>query len=624
MNAIDDIIIDNKPIRSDLADFMQKLVSSSPAKMLELYRELNGKNDELSILKLFALYLQRNNEILKEFKRTFAGKNSDIKVNFIISQFSSRNRDVILASIEIAGILKTPLVMPYLQNIRIKGDADICNRIIEVALGVDDDYSAKILRCTMTSGNITLAKRSLDALSKRINSVPWEAFKPLLSHSDREIRLAAAFAIALRRAKASARTIIKAIAAEKLRDARLVLIRYAGMIPSRSMLIRLLDISVHDDDMKARLAATRTIDRLQGVIEPEELYSLRSSSDEMIRAEVLFRIGKFGSFAPSHKRYLRDTLKNSRSPIIRHACIMAMGYISEHRDMEFLESFLEADPATSYNATLALTRIWRLGDENNILHILKESHSATQRQIILKYLTRRRGFGLSPEVLLRTAEGLLKDESCMNVKYLIVLLLKFSPILETFEFLFKIFSTHDCVFTMDAAGSSLTSLSNDHPDLLLEYFRKSDIDTCNQLISFIPRDLTVDFARKLLAAIFDKIEDPNISRKFEDIYLTFTSRHEIARQILRSLPDIVWKRLFLKNLLKYSSLPLIRFVRGELLALLGEDDDEVKMLAMRLLALTGDISTAPYLVAASEALNTSEAKEVASSFIKAHGMEVRP
>ncbi|MBU1916571.1 HEAT repeat domain-containing protein, partial [bacterium] len=460
-------------------------------------QSLNDQYADLDLAKIFLIYFIEEKAIKFEIKRILSWSHKTEKANFFINQLASPDTNVLVTAIELLGILGDPLAIPFLNEIFSIDDEPICQEIIKAFGRINDPFSAKTISKALKAKDPTLILKAVEVLSQWIYQVPWKTFTKLMYSKDKKIKLEAAHAISLRRPKKAVRHFLKVIRKEEDVETRYELIKISGLIPSAKLIKPLLKIITQDKDQKARLIASRSLDRLQSVLKHDDLFKLRNTSDKHIKAEIIFRLGKFGSDDDAHKIYLRKMLLKSKDQTIIQACLQALGHIADHQDLEVITQFIFKDPSSSYNALVALSKTWRQEDNDTVYLLLKEglssayaaamaltkmwrindkskiletvSHEAfspTQKQIILKYLIRRRGLGLAPDELLDTIMRILEKETNINVRYLALQVLEFAPSQETLYFLISCYKKSQTTSELEVIQNNFSYYCEHYSDIL--------------------------------------------------------------------------------------------------------------------------------------------------------------
>ncbi len=586
-------------------------------------RRFSELSDVASISKLLILYVHGDSEITHEVKRNFAWKHKREKADFLTAQLRSSDKVITAGAIELLGVLREPSAVPSLDAIFDVRDTAQAARIIDALCEISEQLSAGIIMKALASRDDELLFLAVSRLSGMVDYVSWKVFRPLLTHANVKIRGEAFFAVCIRKSPDSAGVLLKAIARESDRSAKLLMIKYVSMLPSRRLVRPLLSMVVHDSDQKARLVASRTLDRLQGLLRPSAIYSLRRASDRALRAEVLFRLGKFGSEIEAHKKYLRTTLAKSGDPLIAQACIQALGNIAERSDIDLLMEYLTRDPFTSYNAAIALTKIFRLGDKDRVLSIAKHTKSHITKQIFLKYLIRRRGLGASASELLDAVRSCLMGENNINARYLAFCLLEFGPSAEVLEFLLVSHVRAESEFEREAIDIALRGLALNHGREFLLLVHSCDDDVCASVIRYLPQNMDEHFYRALAETFYGRYSGP-LKSGLEDIFREIFERLMLVpaaiREFVKPLPDASWRIFFMHILTERADLEAIRNVESELVEMLSDDDHEVRAMAMMLILSLKDPSIVPRLIAIAErdprSKLRSAARYVASTLVK--------
>ena len=651
------IILTDKSIFEQLEGFEKEFFQLTIGEKIYQCQSLNDQYDELNLAKLFLVYLVEEQAIKFEIKRILSWSHKKEKANFFINQLSSPDTDVLIIAIELLGILGDPLAIPFLNEIFSINDIPICKAIIQAFGRINDPFSAKTIRKALKSKDPTLVLKAVEVLSQWIYQVPWKTFIKLLYNNNKNIKLEAAHAISLRRPKKAARHFLKIIKKEKDTDTRYELIKISGLIPNPKLMKTLLKIITQDKDQKARLIASRSLDRLQSVLKHDDLFKLRKTSDKHIKAEIIFRLGKFGSDDDAHKKYLRKMLLKSKDQTIIQASLQALGHIADHQDLEVITQFIFKDPSSSYNALVALSKTWRQEDNDTVYLLLKEglssayaaalaltkmwriddkskilktvSHEAfspTQKQIILKYLIRRRGLGLDPGELLDTIMRILDKETNINVRYLALQVLEFAPSQETLYFLISCYKQSHTTSELEVVQNNFSLFCQHHPDILFNFMKNCDFSKTEDIIRYIPVTLELPFYQTLSLTLFEKYTDmvhtENNKLLFDSVYRIFFTKIEVAQQFTTSLESqsLEWQRAVLTLILKKSSLTRVKQLQKQLIALLRVDDDQVRSLVIELLMPIKDMSIVHDLVMIAEenqGLRSGEiAKRLAKSFVE--------
>lgn len=650
MALAQDIIVKTPGAANTLDAFSTKLSKLTLGEKIREVQSLNEDEGETSAAKLLFMYIASEEEIRFEIKRIFSWKSKKEKIGFLISQFSSSNKEVLLVSIHLLGVLKEPIAIPYLDEIFKLEDTALCAYIIATLGEIGNPLGIKTVQKGLKSTDRCLLILAIRTLSGWRDDVQWRQFKPLLFHGYKEVRAEAAFAIALRKSSSSASSILKAIRIEKDPGTRHLLIQYAGMIPSSKILMPMLHIVTEDDDQKARFIASRSIDRLQGLLRPRELFSLRNVSNPKIKAEIIFRLGKFGTDSDRYKNYIRTTLKKTKEPLIVQACLQALGYIAEHEDVSLLTEFLGKDPLSSYNAlmalthtwrtddkddvhqmlnggllsaygaAMALTRTWRMEDKDSVLSSITGNLSATQKQVIIKYMIRRRGLLLEPAKILKTVQNILSKDDNINVRYLSIALLEFAPSTETITFLIDLYLNAKENFELEATKSALSQLAIYHRRFIISFISTCKLRDTGKIISFIPADADIDYFRDVAKALFAKLDKDigvkAVAKMCYEIFDLFMSNPKATKLFIKSLPNAMWQRLFIDKLLHAAKASLIEEIEDELIPLLAVPDDGIRTSVMQLVIAVKNPGIIPRLMTIAESKKDTTSAEIAKNIIK--------
>lgn len=538
MTFCSSLIVEDRSILNTLETFERDVGGLLLGEKISLIQSLNEKTGVEDIAKIFLLFITSEKEIRLEIRRILSWHQDTQKVQFIVQQFKSLDRTIFLSSIELAGAMRTPLSIPYLANIFDITDVERCVLIIDALDEINSEAGIGIVNKALLSTNDELLIRAIKSLSKWPDEVGWKVFVPYLSHKNPEIRNESAFSISLHRDKKSAGTLLTTINQEKDRNTRNDIIRYIGLVPNKKILIPLLTVSASDPDQKARLVASRALDRVQGIIGPKPFFRLRKHSNINIRSEVIFRLGKFGAEHQQHKKYLRKILKAKKSSdfLLVQSSIQALGYISDRTDISTLVPLIYEDTITSYNATMALIRIWRMEDKDQVIEILNEDISPVLKQIILKYIIRRRGLSISPEVILDCVEHILSTENDVNTRYLALSLLEFAPSLTTIDYLTALYTKASAQFEMEAITRVLTGLFAHYGETIFEHLKNYPLEKSQSIIKFLP--IRTKAVKKILTLSIDE----RLKISFLQLLV-----HSSRTDIIQNCMDEIIRLLYTKN-----------------------------------------------------------------------------
>ncbi|MFH1830228.1 MAG: HEAT repeat domain-containing protein [Pseudomonadota bacterium] len=615
------IIYSDPQTRAQAIAYEENLSSLSLGEKLYQCQAQNEEADELSMSKMFLLFLCGEKEVSHEMMRIFPWKNKKSKSSFLIAQFQSEEQAVVFGAIDLIGVLQEPIAIPYLDAIFDIEKTDLCLKIVAVLEQINNPEGATIIIKALGASKKELVLLSIMTLSQWVDSVPWKTFKPLLDNEDKDIRSEAFSAITIRKSRHSAHQLLKSISHEQDAYVKHRMIQQISVIPSNALILPLLKATVHDEDQKTRLIASRTLDRLQGLINPKFLFRLRHASDIATMVEVLFRLGKFGSEIEAHKEYLRNTLKETDNPHIMQACLQALGFIAEHKDIDLLTEYLDKDPMAAYTAAMALTRIWRLDDKERVIEALHRNLTATQKQIILKYLIRRRGLGISPEDLLNVIKTLIKDEMNINVYYLAHSCLEYAPSVETIEFLVYSYDTTDNPYDREAIERALKRLALHHEDQFLTLIETCDEEHCCHLIRHLPSKMDLEFYRLLAESLIKKykeeIPDERTQKLFKIVFDIFFTTPDALSVFLQVLPNAGWKRLFLKMLTAHHNRRMLEAAKEDLINLLKEGDEEIRALTIQLMRTVKHSWVLPHLISAAESDPSTDLRHMAQDATRA-------
>jgi HEAT repeat protein len=636
----------SRELKDSLESFERELPALSIEDKLSLAQNLAESSMNDDYYKLLILFAKEEQEIKNEIYRTISWRFADKKAQFFVDELSNPNRAIVFSIIDLLGVLKERLCVQYLDSLFDPSDVELCLHLLKTLNQIPDPLCIPIIKKGLKTASPEIITASILSLKKWFNEVSWKIFKPLLNHPDASIRKEAAYAIVSRKNKGSAKYILKRIYKEPDRQTRYALIKYYGMIPSNKSLIPLLKLALFDSDQGARLAASRTLDRLQGLLRSEDLFKLRRVRNKKMRAEVLVRMGKFGADKKKYKNYLRKTLLKTKESTLAQACLQALGYIAEHQDIELLANYLGKDPLSSYtslmgltrawgnqkippspddlqqglmrgySATVALTKTWRLVDKAHVLDILKTPLSSTQRQIILKYLLRREGLSLDPVKLLETLKCLLSQDDNMNVQYLSISLLKHAPCYETLSFLDERDTLSTNNFELEAIHMALTAIARQHSFLYLSYMEPLNLKSCLKLVGFIPPRLSIDVYKRLSEIITSKITTPQSETMAHEFCEFLFDDPSKCSGFLRSQSNPACKRFFLENLLKLNNFSLLAKIKDDLIAVMREEDEGIRLLVLDLLSKIKMPDVVPQLIMMAEKSKQPGVAQVVKNIIK--------
>ncbi len=596
------IVLSSEARRGEIAMYEAGLPSMSLSEKLRDAQLLSEMGDDISNAKVLLLYLSGEREISHEVRRIFSWTGKKEKSEFLIDQLKADENELVLASIELLGVLQEPSSIPALDDVFDISNAKLCMTVIEALNKINHPLGTRTMKKALKAPNELIVVFAVQKLARWTETVPWKVFLPLLFQKNAEITAEAAFAIALRRSPKSAKWILRVIYREPDKLVRRNLIRFLGMIPSSLSVLPLLKIMTTDPDQKARLAASRAMDRLQGLISPRVLFHFRRIPDVKMRAELIVRLGKFSSDIERHKEFIRETLVKSDDMLITQACIQALGSISDRGDIALLETLLSKDPLTSYQATLALTRIWRLSDAEHVLEILRTSVYPVQKQVIMKYLMRRRGFSTNPFRLLETVADVLSKDDNVNVHYLGACLLRYAPSAETVDYLLNLYVEETDPNIQSATDNSLNIIATYHSDYLLELMKVCGRDTCRLLFKHIPPDLDASFYRSAAKTVFTKYaefkKDAGATELCSEVFARFSEIPQAFRELVRALPDAELKKHFLDMFSRTLNEKAIGYVKNELVDMLDEEDGEIRRMTLELLTRIKDPSVLPLVIEA--------------------------
>lgn len=604
--------------------FEKTVENLSLVEKIRASQSLLETTSEENLLKILLLYVLGENEIKQEIERTIAWKDKNERAKLLISQLSSESDEIVLPTIALLGLLKEPVAIPYFRGILDAKNVSLCRAIATALERIGDADGMKLLTTLFSSSDAGLVAMATNILSDWKDEVNWKTFRPLLDHPDPGVRKEAVFAIAVRKKTASIGKIIRTIQKEKDADVHRTMIQHAGIIPSGKLIPFLLNIVAHDPDHKSKLNAARTLDRLQGIVPEKWLFRYRNSTDIDIRSDVLFRIGKFGTQSGTAKDYLRRTLVKTKDMRIRNACINAMGHISDHQDAALIMKYTLLDVITSYNAVMALIRIWRLEDKGYVIALLNSDLYATQKQILLKYLIRRNGLSLSPVMLLDCAQKILAStEDNINLRYLSLILLTYAPSTETIVYLLDSYMEARNEYEKEAVTSALHAMVLKSPNLAIDFLSGADSNHCFILLNVIPFGMDLVFYEELAKGLFKEYKPGGSGMTTSgyfcnNIFNFYLGNVLTARILLDHLPDNEWRKLVVEHLGKYDR-SFIAALSDELTKMLSGADDDLKKGIVSLLDGITDMKLIPYLVDVFETTNFPTARNMVKKIV---GVEV--
>jgi len=624
MNYASNIVLTNKALRAELISFEEEMSTKTLGDRIYTCQNINESTDELSLAKLFALYLSGERDVTNEIHRIFALAHPTEKALFLVKQLHAANRDIVFGALDLIRLLKQRLTIPYMQEIFDLEDVELSKNIIAALGSMVGPIAVKMIVSALQTTDEGLLHFTIQVLSRRSHDVGWHTFKKLLTHENKKIRQEAAFAIAVRRNKKSAASIAQAIENETDRETKHALITYSGMIPGKQLLVTLLNMVTHDQDNKSRLLASRALYRIQGTLPSQDFFRLRNTDDPKIRAEVISRLGQFGIEEDKQKLFVREELAKATTLNIVQACVQSLGYTSESSDVDILMEYLKRDPLTGYNAALALTHLWRSQDSGRVLEALKISTSSTQRQIFLKFLIHRRGLSIDPKKLLETVRWLFENDSNINVHYLAALLLKHAPSPETIVHLLKMHENIDDFFVKEATSIALRNIIKDNDDMIVALSHSSDLDQFLSLMQFIPPGMDESFYQELAAGIFDRethvFDEATLTNVCDHAYAVLLLNRYALKQFLAIAADTFWERVFIQTFHDSATKDIVSHTSEELLQLLDTDDETIRILILERLKDIDDPRILPKCMAIAEGMGEETAptlaREIVSSLVK--------
>jgi HEAT repeat protein len=618
------IVFTNAEGSEDLAAFEKEMRSKTLGDRIYACQSLNESAAETSLAKLFVLYLSKERDVTNEIQRIFSFTYPVEKTLFLVKQLDADDKEIVYSALTLIKLLKTPLAIPYIQEIFNLEDIELSKRIIAALGAMADPQAVKMIVSALDTENEELLNFTIQVLSHRTQDVGWHTFKKLLEHSDKRIRREAAFAIAVRRDKRSAASMARAIETEIDSETKHALITYSGMIPGRQLLMPLLNMSAHDPDNKTRLLASRALYRIQGIILSKDFFHLRKVEDPDIRAEVIARLGQFGVEEDSQKKYIREELAKATTLNIVQACVQALGYTAERSDVDTLMGYLKHDPLTGYNAALALTRLWRSQDCGRVLEAIKVSTSAMQRQVFLKFLIHRRGLGIESGKLLEIVRWLFENDANINVHYLAAMLLEHAPSPETIVHLLRMNQNIEDFFVKEATATALRHIIKENDEMIIALSHTLEIDQFLSLIQFIPRGKKESFYRDLAAGIFDRethvFDEETLNNVCDHAYVVLLMNLYAMKQFLSIAGGTFWERAFLQTFHDNATKDMVNSTCEELMDLLDTDDENIRILILERLKDVNNPKLLPKCMAIAEGsaggTASALAREIVSSFGK--------
>lgn len=610
------IIFSDPALTARAAAYERELAGKVLSEKLIECQTISDADDELSMAKALLLYALGGEEVAHEVRRVFSWDHREPKANFVVLQLQSGDPLLMLCSVELLGVLKERLASPALASIFDVRHKELAVRIVRSLSAIGGSIAVGTILKALLAKDAELVKLSVEELAPLFEDVPWTVFRPLLTHADPSVRCEAAFAICVRRSIKSAPHLLKALERETDRTARRELIHDLGIVPSTRFLLPLLRIIVHDDDQKARLMATRALDRLQGIVHSGALFRLRNLKDVRIRAEVLSRLGKFGSDIEAHKTYLRSELQKSEDVHIIQACLQALGNIAERDDRDLLRSFLGRDPVVAYAAALSLIRVVRLEDADFLMEVLGESNAPTLRQVFLKYLIRRRGFSTDAQTLLALAKSVIEGERNINVRYLTFILLRFAPCADTVAYLLLSLATVENAFERDALEATLCELVRHHPKVVLAFLAACDESQFRIIIRYVPEDLSPSFYHSMAELIFkrcaEECEEGTMQGHVRDMVELIVESPVAVHEFLQVVPDDRFAIVsVLQALVEHADRHAIEVLKDDLVDLLAHEDAEIRALALMLVLSLKDRTMLPHIITIAESDPREEIQKTA-------------
>lgn len=613
------IIFSKGGMKGDVKSYEISLAARSLGEKLTDCQQFCKNDDEFSISKVLLLFLQGGDEIRHETKRIFAWTHRREKANFLILQLESKNKNVRMAAIDLLGVLEDPIAISHLGSIFNLHNAEISIRIVGALSQIGSPLGLETILKALFSSDKSLLTYSIEKLSRRTDVIPWRVFKKLLSHPDRDVRANAAFAISLRKVPKSAACLLNTLQREKDKKTRRELIQYLGNIPSEKILIHLLRIALQDADQKSRLSASRSLDRLQGILPPKAIFKLRHNADAAVRAEAIFRIGKFGCEIAKYKKFILKTLSSSKDTIVLQSCLLALGHIAERKDADVLIAYLKKDPLLAYCAAMSLTKILRLEDSEGLFKILRENPPSLIKQIILQHMCRRRLFA-DPDKLLETIKITLNGDTNINTRYLAFRVLEYVPTEDVLEFLISEAIHTGNIYEGEAIGHSLESIMSKHGEVLLPLLHRCNVETCFVVLKHLPQNMDAPFYKKIASTFFElhgsDAGDEVAMTILQQIVERIIHVPKAVTELLNAAPDAVWKTLILQFLIEHADRDAIAGIKDELVEMIRESDYNVRVFAMLLLISLKDENIIPLVVEIAESDKRDDVRMAARNIAK--------
>ncbi|MBT3182011.1 MAG: hypothetical protein HN337_05820 [Deltaproteobacteria bacterium] len=621
-------------VRSELEQFESSLPSISFGKKLSLVQTFADSPDELDFLKTLVMYIECEQQIKNEILRIVHWRYRAAKARFYSSLLRTKKQEVVLAAIDLITPLKESLIVPIFESHFNLNDIAMSKKMVLAVRETGDPLGINILKECLKSENSDLVILAITTLANWHGEISWKIFRPFLYHPDKRVRIEAGFGMVFRKDKGCACCMIRALKNEKDDEVRYNLIRYAGMIPNGRVIKPLLLIAIHDDDQRARLEASRTLDRLQGVLDAKHFYNIRRHRDIKIRAEIIRRLGKFGTENTRYKKFIRNTLLKSKDDLITQACIQSLGYIADSSDAKLLSSFLEKSPMSSYNALLALTKTWddenseeiygmlksglfsgysaaialtrtlRLENKDQALGILSKELSPTQRQVILRYILRRKGLGISPEEILEICRLIIKADDNINVRYLSILLLQYAPSSMTIQYLLDYLPKCNNHFEVEATEDSLRNLFASSPKDLLAAIENTKLKYLETIKKYLPSAIGYKFYTSLAFSLTLIHQDPSDDTKNSDLICDIFLQHgEATAAFLSCVAEHRWLLYFLNKIIERNITVSSYDISAPLVELLNVDAEVIRDTVEELLKSILAIKALPRMIELAETSN---------------------
>ncbi len=265
---------------------------------------------------------------------------------------------------------------------------------------------------------------------------------------------------------------------------------------------------------------------------------------------------------------------------------------------------MSADPLTAYNATMALTKLWRQGDSDRVLKALAASASPVQKQIILKYLIRRRGLACDAPTLLACVQGVIESSDNINLRYLSYCLLEYAPSVATVHYLVRAYRASDDWYLREAVVTTLKALARHHARDFLAL-----IDVCDQaayadIVHVLPMDIDPSFFGSLAVTLCQKFHDAGFEEHPQElctsILAILAKNADALKAFVGSIPDTAMKKVLLDTLAVEGTPEAIAAIADVLADMLHDQAPGIRARALALLGTLHEPSLVPRLIVAAE------------------------